>query len=168
MTSIANSVPGAYRARDYDGANEWFDRQIAIDPAMPLYALSALVHVQRGDMARARAVTARVRELLGAGPSPADALYAYVCAACGDTADALELLRQIEARRAGENVWLVGIAMAYARLGEVDTAVARLEEAVEERGGWIAWLAVEPALDPLRADPRFTSLVRRVGLVPSQ
>lgn len=164
---LSNAALGAYRAREYDRAIAWFDREIALDPHLPVgRALSALVHVQRGDTAKARAESMRAREFIGTHYPATNALYAYVCAACGDSAEALELLGELDARRATENIWLFVVAMAYARLGDVDTAFARLEEAVDQRGGWIAWVAVEPALDPLRADPRFAPLVRSVGLEP--
>jgi len=57
-------------------------------------------------------------------------------------------------RRAGWN----------ARLGDKDKAFEILEKAYQERYPLYSLLQVEPALDPLRDDPRFDELVRRVGL----
>jgi hypothetical protein len=45
-------------------------------------------------------------------------------------------------------------------------AIEWLGRACEERDAWLIWLKVDPVLDRLRADPRFTDLVRRVGLAP--
>jgi hypothetical protein len=56
------------------------------------------------------------------------------------------------------------LAELHTALGEHDQAVACLEEAYEGRDRYIAWLKVERALDPLRADPRFTDLLHRVHL----
>lgn len=53
--------------------------------------------------------------------------------------------------------------MAYTALGESDLAFSYLEEAIRERGGWIAWLGVELAFDPLRGDPRYGHLLEQVG-----
>ena len=39
-----------------------------------------------------------------------------------------------------------------------------LEKAFQERSGWMLHLKVDPRLDPLRSDPRFQGLLRRVGL----
>ena len=52
----------------------------------------------------------------------------------------------------------------YAALGEKDKAFAELNKAYENRDGFVAmYLKVDPRLDPLRSDPRFQDLLRRVG-----
>lgn len=56
------------------------------------------------------------------------------------------------------------IAIIYAGLGENDHAFKWLDQAYLECSGWLIYLQVEPMLDPLRRDPRFTDLLRRVGL----
>jgi hypothetical protein len=56
------------------------------------------------------------------------------------------------------------MAKLSARLGENDTAVALLERAYAERQLSLTEVAVEPAFDPLRADARFRTLLRRVGV----
>ena len=57
--------------------------------------------------------------------------------------------------------------LAYAGLGDKESAFAALEKSYQERIGRMVWLNVDPLLDPLRSDPRFNDLVRRVGL-PAQ
>ena len=56
------------------------------------------------------------------------------------------------------------IAVMYAALGQKDQAFAWLEKMVDEHSIYIVQLPVEPVLNPLRSDPRFTDLLRRVGL----
>jgi TolB-like protein/DNA-binding winged helix-turn-helix (wHTH) protein len=60
------------------------------------------------------------------------------------------------------------LSIAYAHLGRKDMAFASLEKAYEQRSGiyFMAFLAVDPAFDPLRSDPRFDAFLRRVGLPP--
>ena len=52
----------------------------------------------------------------------------------------------------------------YAALGEKDKAFEWLDRMYEDRKGMLIWLKVDPGLDPLRSDPRFRELARRVGL----
>ena len=65
-------------------------------------------------------------------------------------------------RSEGSYVSFSRFARTYAALGEKDLAVQALEKAFAEREP-MAWLNVDPAWDPIRTDPRFQDLVRRVG-----
>jgi tetratricopeptide (TPR) repeat protein len=56
------------------------------------------------------------------------------------------------------------MAILHIGLGDKDQAFAWLEKSYVERERWMVTLKVAPALDPLRFDPRFADLVRRVGL----
>ena len=52
----------------------------------------------------------------------------------------------------------------YIGLGDKDKAFEWLEKAYQERSNYVAYLKVFPIADPLRSDPRFADLLRRVGL----
>jgi hypothetical protein len=56
------------------------------------------------------------------------------------------------------------LAYIYIGLGDKDRAFLWLEKAFQERSNFIAYLKVVPIADPLRSDPRFDDLLRRVGL----
>ncbi len=56
------------------------------------------------------------------------------------------------------------IAGNYALLGEYEEALKWLERSYENREDAMAWLKVSTAYNPMRSDPRFQDLVRRVGL----
>src|SRR5262249_31497159 len=75
----------------------------------------------------------------------------------------------------GEQVWShglpavagpaqFGLAIAYAHLGEKDHAFEQLEQRYHDRGFEMLALKNDPDLDPLRPDPRFQDLLRRIGL----
>lgn len=51
-------------------------------------------------------------------------------------------------------------------LGQVDRAFRWLERAADDREPLVIYLAVDPLYEPLRADPRFAALLRRLGLEP--
>jgi tetratricopeptide (TPR) repeat protein len=92
----------------------------------------------------------------------ADASYAY--AKSGQRQKAEEVIaewKQIEKTRYVSNYW---IAVSYAALGERDAAFAELEKAYQAHDPFLARLKVDPFLDPLRDDPRFADLVKRLGL----
>jgi hypothetical protein len=48
----------------------------------------------------------------------------------------------------------------------MDRAFEYLERAYDDRASWMCQIACSPDLDLLRGDPRFESLVRRVGAIP--
>ena len=58
------------------------------------------------------------------------------------------------------------LATVHIGLGEVDEAFAALEEAAVQQSYYAPWWKVDPELDPLRSDPRFTALLKKVGLEP--
>lgn len=58
----------------------------------------------------------------------------------------------------------VDLARLHLVLGDADGTFGWLERAYAERRGWLTYLNVEPLLDPIRGDPRFGELVRRMRL----
>jgi hypothetical protein len=55
--------------------------------------------------------------------------------------------------------------MVHVGLQENDQAFSWLQRAVKQRSLWLGYLNVEPQLDPLRSDPRFSDLLSRLGLL---
>ena len=55
-------------------------------------------------------------------------------------------------------------ALIYIALGDTERALLKLDEAFGERAPWLSSIAADPAFHPLRSDPRFEALVRRVGV----
>jgi tetratricopeptide (TPR) repeat protein len=64
-------------------------------------------------------------------------------------------------RSPDEHLW--GIAYTHARLGNVDAAILFLQRAYERRAPGLLQARVDPDLDGLRTDPRFTELLDRIG-----
>jgi hypothetical protein len=56
------------------------------------------------------------------------------------------------------------VARRYIRARDTDKALIWLEKAFKARSTWIIYLGVDPAFDSLRSDPRFVSLLRRIGV----
>ena len=55
------------------------------------------------------------------------------------------------------------IALFYSLAGDTDEAIAWLEEGYRQRDPLMVNVKGQPSFDPLRADPRFDDLVRRIG-----
>ena len=82
----------------------------------------------------------------------------------GRRADALRLLAELKKRKQAGYVPAGAFVNAYLGLGENDLAFAWLEQAYREQSNILQYAKVHPFFDPLRGDPRFADLLRRVGL----
>jgi TolB-like protein/DNA-binding winged helix-turn-helix (wHTH) protein/Tfp pilus assembly protein PilF len=86
----------------------------------------------------------------------------------GRRTDALRLLAELKRRKQAGYVPAAAFVNAYLGLGDYDQAFAWLEQAYQEQSSILLWLKVHPFFDPLRGDPRFADLLRRVGLDHAQ
>jgi eukaryotic-like serine/threonine-protein kinase len=153
-----------YYARQPDQALEHLRRALAMNPtAEENHRLLGLAYLQARQWDQA---AASFRESLAVSDSPALALagLAAVAAGRGRTDEASAGLADLEARARASYVSPVAFVMVHAALGQADQAFDWLERAYEERRGWLAYLNVEPMLDPLRGDPRFRRLAERMRL----
>jgi TolB-like protein/tetratricopeptide (TPR) repeat protein len=88
--------------------------------------------------------------------------HAYALA--GRKNDARQILKRLKERSRNGYVSPYHTALVYIGLDEKEEAFAWLEKAQHDRYWMMAFLKVDPRLDPLRSDPRFQDLLRRVGL----
>jgi serine/threonine protein kinase len=82
----------------------------------------------------------------------------------GKRDQAVGILEKLVAMRARRYVSPYGIASIYTCLGEVERSLQWLETAYAEHDQTLVWVKVHPRLDPLRGDPRYTALLRRMSL----
>jgi len=82
----------------------------------------------------------------------------------GRRRDALRLLAELKRRRNTGYAPAGALVNAYLGLGENEEAFAWLEQAYKEQSNMLQFVKVHPYFDPIRKDPRFADLVRRVGL----
>jgi TolB-like protein/DNA-binding winged helix-turn-helix (wHTH) protein/Tfp pilus assembly protein PilF len=88
---------------------------------------------------------------------------AYAYAKLGRRKQALEIVSQLERRAQREPAPASTLVWAYVGLGDEDRALAWLEKAYQRRA-WLWHINTSRALVPLRSNPRFQELERRVGL----
>ena len=85
-------------------------------------------------------------------------------ARAGQRAEASETIFKLKDCLQKNGVGAYEIALVYAGLGNKDEAFAWLEESYKVRDKGLTYLKLDPCMDPLRSDPRFQNLLRRVGL----
>jgi tetratricopeptide (TPR) repeat protein len=102
-------------------------------------------------------------ELTG-GASITKASLGYAYAMAGRTEEARKILGELAEISKKTYVSPVAIAMIHARLGEKDKAFEYLEKAYEIRDHWMDYLKVLRMFDPLRGDPRFADLLKKMNL----
>jgi tetratricopeptide (TPR) repeat protein len=91
-------------------------------------------------------------------------LIAMTLARSGRTEESIKILNELNERSKREYISPGSVAAAYAALGENDRALDLLDEAYAERDYNMVRLKVSPAYDPLRSDPRFAALLKKIGL----
>jgi len=148
-----------YFARQYDQALAQIERARALrpDPAETLFPLS-IIYVEKGQFDKA------IQEFLKQGNSPHGLGHlgnAYARAA--RKTEARAILPKLREHVDKTGIGRYEIALIYAGLRENDQAFEWLERAYQVRDKGLTYLLVDPCLDPLRADPRFKALLKRVG-----
>ncbi|HEV2198396.1 MAG TPA: protein kinase [Bryobacteraceae bacterium] len=150
-------------ARKYDQAIEESRKALELDPAFALaYVNIGQAYVQKSMFKEAIAELEKAVALPGGGALRGALAYAY--AAGGRKAEAERLLAEILKQK---RVQEVGVARIYTGLGEKEKAFEWLEKSYADHTiGVGSTLKVDPSFDPLRADPRFAGLLRRMNLEP--
>ena len=160
-----NAVMGRvfFMARQYDQAITQCRKTIEMNPAHPrAYLYLARVYEQKGMFPEAWTNYQKSRKLMG-----------YQTESRGHQGtpkdlDAQSFWKQRLAwaqddRKHGRNASF-DMAGAYTNLGDKDRAFRWLEKSYQEHSAWMAELKINPMNDPLRSDPRFQNLLKRMKL----
>jgi TolB-like protein/DNA-binding winged helix-turn-helix (wHTH) protein/Flp pilus assembly protein TadD len=153
-----------YWARRYREAIAPIQKILEFDPDFGIaHRFLGQVYEENHMYKEAVAELRKAVELSRDGPIDLAALgHAYAVAGRQTAAlNILKELKQLEKRRYVSNY---DIALVHVGLGQRDRALESLDRAYQERSSWMVHLKVDPRLDPLRSDPRFQNLLRRVGL----
>jgi tetratricopeptide (TPR) repeat protein len=162
MQQVLGSV--LYHVGRYDEAAEQARKTISLDPNF------AGAHVLLGrTLLRTAASADAIGEFqkaldLSEGNSNELAALGHAYATAGRRSEASKILAELDARSQQTYVQPVWLAVIYAALGEKDRAFEFLQKGYSDRSGWLIYLKLDPAFQLLRSDPRFTDLVRSVGL----
>jgi serine/threonine-protein kinase len=99
------------------------------------------------------------------GHPAAHANLAYTYAVSGRRDEALAILDELKEEFERNYLPPTYVATVYAGLGDEDQAFQWLERAYEKRDAELTWLKVNPKWAPIRDDPRFQDLLRRLNLL---
>jgi Flp pilus assembly protein TadD len=107
------------------------------------------------------------RAIADSGENPFAVGYlGYALARAGERDRAHKTLQRLQEIAAEKYVPAYSTFLCYLGLGETKAALDWLEKAYEDREPRIAYLKVDPIFDPLRSEPRFQDMLRRVGFEP--
>jgi TolB-like protein/Flp pilus assembly protein TadD len=160
---ISANVAGALSvAHLYDESVKQSEKTLGMDPNF------AVAHIALGEALEqkhmhAEAIAEFQKAIALAGHSGAlDSNLAYAYARSGRKAEAESIVKDLEAQRDKNPSADANIALVYVGLGDQDQAMVWLNKAYEAR--FNPSILLRPGFDPLRADPRFVDLRRRLGL----
>ena len=154
-----------YCARRYDKTIEESLKALDLDPGyVPAMTNLGLGYEKTGRFAEAVAVLEKASRL---DPAPTSLeMLGGAYASWGKKGEARRVLGLLKEQAEKRYVCPYEIATVYVGLGEKDAAFRTLEQAVEDRADCVPWIKPDSKIDPLRSDPRYAALLRRVGLAP--
>jgi TolB-like protein/Flp pilus assembly protein TadD len=149
--------------RDYEGALAGYREIIAFDPTFfKAYTSMGRAFVQMGRYSEAIGMLQKGRSLAGDLPGIL-AATAQAHALAGDPSRARELLAELDRLSRAKYVPTTCFAIVHLGLGENAQALDWLEKGCDRRDSPLVSLKVHPVYDPLRGEPRFQALLRRLG-----
>ncbi len=164
MLLYAGAGDAYYFAREYEKSVLQYRMSLELDPRFDgthtglARSLEAL-----GRFDEARVQYEEGRRLSGGVAGPSFGL-AHLAAAMGNEAEARRILAELIEARSNKIVSAWGIAVLHASVGDVDEAFRWLDIAIQEKASGLTLVRAHPRLDPIRSDPRYPALVKKVGL----
>jgi TolB-like protein/class 3 adenylate cyclase/Tfp pilus assembly protein PilF len=162
---VAHTAGDIYRWRgDSERALELYREAMELDVGNPLGAQSlGMWHCRAGEAEKGlrllrEAEAISLRDPLVVGD------IGYCLAISGRPDEARALLAELQVRSTGEWVSPVGLARIHVGLGDREAALSALERAHEKRAYRLVELTLDDRWDPIREEPRFREIVRKVGI----
>lgn len=156
---IATGVGGClYRLRRYPAALRQLQATIELAPGF-YHAHWTLARVERsmGSLDSARRSFERALAVGGSNIPALAADAAHCRARMGDAAGARRMLEELKSAP-------LPAAIVHLGLGEIDAALACMQDAVQHRSRSLIWLGVDPRFDEVRDRPEFRAVLNAMGL----
>lgn len=153
-----------YYSRQYDEAIRMAEKTLELDPAfMPAHRLLSLAYTGKGMFEEAIIENQRWGELTGNKVKTQVAL-AYIYVVSGKKEQALQIVNDPEVQNKLTSNDFRSMAMVFAALGDNDKCFEWLEKSYALHEESLCNLKVDPKMDPVRPDPRYDELLKRIGL----
>ena len=151
-------------AKEYDAAIQFYREALAVDRTFyKVWTSLGRALIQKGEYEEAIRMLEKGRSLGGAIPNVLAAL-GQAHALAGRPERARSFLEELRTLAGSRHVSSTCYAIIHMGLGEKELALQALETGCDRRELPMAALAVHPAYDSLRDEPRFAALVERLGL----
>ncbi|HEX5602929.1 MAG TPA: hypothetical protein VFX63_10280, partial [Pyrinomonadaceae bacterium] len=148
--------------RQYDKALEEYQKMLEIDSKAPVHGYLGLAYQQKGMFYEAFQETQKMRAPKWSAEQMEQLRQAYVTSGYkGVVITEISLLKE---RSKGQYESSAELARLCAMIGQKDEAFYWLNKAYESRADALIYIKVDPRYDNLRSDPRFSDLLKRVGL----
>ena len=152
-----------YLARQYDRSIAQLRDTLELDPSYEwAHFILGQAYEQKREFNLARAELQKAVELSHNSPLMISAL-AHADALSGNQEEAQRLLQQLMAQSRKQYVSPFYVAVVYIALGKTEMAMDWMEKAFADHSNGLVFLKVEPELDPLRSNPRFIALQKRLN-----
>jgi tetratricopeptide (TPR) repeat protein len=148
--------------RQYDKALEVYRKTLELDPNAAVHGYLGLAYQQKGMFDEAFQETQKMFAPKLSVEQMEELRQAYATSGYpGLITTEIKLLKE---RANGQYESSAELARLCATVGQKDEAFEWLNKAYEARADALIWIKVDPRYDNLRSDPRFSDLLKRVGL----
>jgi tetratricopeptide (TPR) repeat protein len=164
---IGQSVAQTYLFLDGDStrALEEAKRVLDLDPNYPRgLEMLGWIYLKQGR--NSEAIAALQKAVAAGGDRRIFSSLGYVLAISGKKAEALKLLKDVQAKYERHEALGKDVAGIYAGLGDKDQVFIWLQKDFQARSGPLSRIRWEPPFESARSDPRYADLLRRMGLQP--
>ncbi len=168
LSPVINSQIGFhyYLARQYEPAAKQLIATLELEPNFP-FAHAHLGSTYRLKPTLGNAVAEYQRAVALDKDSPRYvAMLGSAYATAGKRSEALQILSDLQELSKRKYVDPVLRVYLLASMGRKEEAIAALESGYEDHSYLMRWLKVQPNFDPIRSDPRFQDLLRRMNFPP--
>jgi len=148
---------------EYGAARQLVKKASDLDPTFFMAPwIAGWIEIQAGKVEEAVAPFQKAEAM--ASPAFVSAWLAYAQGASSDRAPGAAALAALKKRSLRGSPTSFDLALVHLSPGDHARALSDLERAYATDSQWLGWLGTDRTFDPLRSEPRFTALLRKLGL----